>query len=221
MQYVLLFMEGIITFISPCMLPMLPIYLIYFSGTEGGKKAVLKHAIAFVLGFTVVFVLLGAFAGLVGQFLIRYQLWFNLFSGLVVILFGLSYLGVISIPLFNKQKHHASHNRELNTLSAALFGIVFSIGWTPCVGAFLGSALMMASLSGSTLSGVLMLLVYSMGLGLPFILSAVLIDQLKTTFDFIKRHYKVINTVSGIFLILIGILMATGHMGRLLSLLAV
>ena len=104
--------------------------------------------------------------------------------------------------------------------SALVFGIIFSVGWTPCVGAFLGSALMLASQQGHVLEGILMLLMYSLGLGIPFVLSAVLIDYLKAAFDWIKKHYAVINTVSGILLILIGILMATGTIGWLLGILS-
>ena len=104
--------------------------------------------------------------------------------------------------------------------SAVLFGVIFSLGWTPCVGAFLGSALMLASQQGHVVEGMLMLLAYSLGLGIPFALSAVLIDYLKSAFSWIKRNYRVINTVSGWLLILIGILMATGTLGRLLTLLS-
>jgi cytochrome c-type biogenesis protein len=108
------------------------------------------------------------------------------------------------------------NNGGMNFFSAVLFGLVFSIGWTPCVGAFLGSALIMASTQGQILGGVLMLACYSAGLALPFIVSALLIDSLKSAFDFIKRHYKVINTVSGCLLILVGILMATGMLGLIM-----
>ena len=104
--------------------------------------------------------------------------------------------------------------------SAALFGIIFSLGWTPCVGAFLGSALALATQQGHVLEGTLMLLAYSLGLGIPFLLSAVLIDALKGAFDWVKRHYQIINLLSGGFLILIGILMASGMLGRLLRQLA-
>ena len=104
--------------------------------------------------------------------------------------------------------------------SALVFGMIFSVGWTPCVGAFLGSALMLASQQGHVVEGMLMLLAYSLGLGIPFVLSAVLIDYLKTAFQWIKRNYNVINAVSGALLVLIGILMATGTLGRLLSLLS-
>jgi cytochrome c-type biogenesis protein len=106
----------------------------------------------------------------------------------------------------------------LRFFSSALFGVIFSISWTPCVGAFLGSALMMASARGRTLTGILMLFVYSLGLGIPFVVSALLIDRLKNAFDFIKRNYKAINIASGALLVVIGLLMATGLMGRVLSL---
>ena len=108
---------------------------------------------------------------------------------------------------------------NMNFFSAMLFGIIFSIGWTPCVGAFLGSALMMASQEGQVLKGMLMLLVYSLGLGIPFIISAVLIDYLKSVFTFIKGNYNIINKVCGVFLIVVGILMATGTIGKLLAIL--
>ena len=104
--------------------------------------------------------------------------------------------------------------------SAFLFGIVFSVGWTPCVGAFLGSALMLASQQGHVLEGMAMLLVYSLGLGIPFLISSLIVDKLKSAFDWIKMHYNIINKICGIFLVVIGILMATGLMGRFLALLS-
>jgi len=110
--------------------------------------------------------------------------------------------------------------KELGFFSAILFGMVFSIGWTPCVGAFLGSALMLASQQGHVLTGVLMLLCYSAGLGIPFVASALLIDSLKSTFDFIKRNYTIINRICGILLIIMGILMMTGLMNKFLGLLS-
>ncbi len=174
MQYAIAFLEGIITFISPCLLPMLPIYVSYFAG--GGERSTgktLKIAAGFVLGFTVVFTALGALAGTAGGFL-------------------------------------REHRTAVNLIS----------GWTPCVGAFLGSALMLASQQGSTLTGTLMLLAYSLGLGVPFLLSAVLIDRLKAAFDWIKRNYERINAVCGVFLVAVGVLMATGLLERLLGLLS-
>lgn len=221
MTYFVLFLEGFITFISPCLLPMLPIYVSYFAAGDGTKKTVLSNALAFVLGFTSIFVLMGAFAGSVGSFILRYQTAFNWISGIIVILFGLNFLGVIRIPFLNRTSDREVPTGQMNVLSAALFGVVFSIAWTPCVGAFLGTALMQASHSGSLLTGIYMLLAYSAGLGIPFVLSALLIDQLRSTFNWIKRNYKLINAISGGLLILVGLLMITGLMGRLLTFLSV
>ena len=136
-----------------------------------------------------------------------------------MILFGLNYLGVFKINLFHGSNRSIKGN-SLDFFSAVLFGMIFSVGWTPCVGAFLGSALMLASRQAHMVEGMLMLLAYSMGLGIPFILSAVLIDYLKSAFQWIKKNYRVINTVSGIMLIIIGIMMSTGTIGQLLRLLS-
>ena len=218
MQYFLSFLEGIITFISPCLLPMLPIYISYFAG--GGEKSTgrtLTNALGFVLGFTMVFVCLGAFAGTLGGLLWRYRTVLNFVTGLVVIFFGLNYLGVLKIHIFRGMGGNMGE-KELGFFSSFAFGLVFSIGWTPCVGAFLGSALMLASQQGTALKGVLLLLIYSAGLGIPFVASALLIDKLKGAFGFIKRNYKVINIVCGILLIGVGILMMTGLMSKYISL---
>lgn len=220
MQYIISFLEGIITFISPCLLPMLPIYISYFAG--GGARTTKKTvtcALGFVAGFTLVFMAMGALAGTVGSFLKTYQTAVNVVSGLVVIFFGLNFLGVFKLNLF-RGSGRSVDTANMNFFSAALFGVIFSLGWTPCVGAFLGSALMLASQQGHVVEGMLMLLAYSLGLGIPFLLSAVLIDYLKSAFDWIKRNYKIINAISGGLLILIGIMMATGTLGRLLTLLS-
>lgn len=220
MQYLIVFLEGIITFISPCLLPMIPIYISYFAGVkEHNLKRTAVNACGFVAGFTVMFVLMGALAGRVGSFLKEYQTAINVISGLVVVFFGLNFLGVFKLNLF-RGRNWTVNTDNMGFMSAVLFGIIFSIGWTPCVGAFLGSALMLASQQGHVISGIIMLFVYSLGLGIPFILSAVLIDRLKTAFDWIKRNYGIINRISGGFLILVGILMATGLLGRLLALLS-
>ena len=219
MQYILSLLEGIITFISPCLLPMLPVYLSFFAGGSGGEKtnSTLKNAIGFVCGFTVVFLILGAFAGSIGLFLRQYTSVVNIITGLIVILFGLNFLGLIQIDLLNRTYGKELHIKEMGFFSSVLFGIVFSIGWTPCVGAFLGSALMLASQQGSAIEGMLMLLFYSMGLGIPFIISAVLIHRLKTAFQWIKAHYRIINLLSGGLLVIVGILMMTGWMGYFLT----
>lgn len=219
MQYVIAFLEGVITFLSPCLLPMLPIYISYFAG--GGERSVrqtLTGSVGFVAGFSIIFVILGALAGTVGSFLKEHQTLVNIVSGAVVIFFGLNFLGVFKLNLFHGGSRHVD-TQNMNFFSAMIFGMIFSLGWTPCVGAFLGSALMMASQQGHVLQGMALLLVYALGLGVPFLLSAVLIDYLKSTFQWIKNHYTIINRISGGLLILVGILMATGWMGRLLTIL--
>ena len=220
MQYIISFLEGVITFISPCILPMIPIYISYFASGGEDKKNTLKNALGFVLGFSTGFVCLGAFAGTIGSFLKRYATGVNIATGIIVIIFGLNFIGIINIPFLNISRKANMEVRANNFFSSILFGVVFSIGWTPCVGAFLGSALMMASQQGTMLSGILMLVSYSVGLGIPFVISAMLIDKLKGTFDFIKKNYKLINIISGGFLILVGILMMTGTMGYMISFLS-
>ncbi len=219
MNYLLLFIEGIITFISPCLLPMLPIYVSYFAGgDERSTRKTLTCALGFVLGFTILFVSMGALAGTLGSFLRQYQTAVNIVCGLIIIFFGLNFLGVFHLNLFRGSSKAVKKN--LGFFSAIVFGFIFSVSWTPCVSAFLGSALAQASQQGQTLKGMLMLLCYSAGLGLPFLFSAVLIDRLKSAFNWIKRNYKIINLISGSFLILIGVLMASGLLGRFLSLLS-
>ncbi len=221
MDYLISFLEGIITFISPCLLPMLPVYISYFAGqnSDGNKKTTVINAIGFVLGFTIIFVLLGAFAGAVGSFLKEYSTVVNIVSGMIIILFGLNFMEVIRIPFINANHQLNMQTANVGFFSSVLFGIIFSIGWTPCVGTFLGSALMLAASSGESLKGILMLFSFSLGLGIPFITSAILIDQLKSTFAFVKKNYRVINLISGSLLIIVGLLMATGLMGYFLSLL--
>ena len=197
---------------------MLPIYISYFAG--GGERTTKKTLIGvsgFVSGFTLVFVAMGALAGTLGIFLKTYAFWVNLISGLIVIVFGLNYMGVFNLTFF-KGIHRSMDKKEMGFFSALTFGMIFSIGWTPCVGAFLGSALMLASQQAHVLEGMGMLLTYSLGLGIPFLISAVLIDKMKSAFNWIKRNYKVINTVCGGILVLIGIMMATGIMGKFLAL---
>ena len=215
MEYLLTFVEGIISFISPCMLPMLPLYISYFAGNGGKKQNVLIKSISFVLGFTFVFTILGVFAGAVGMFLSKFSVVFNIVCGLFVVVFGLSYLDIIPLSFL---KGISQGGNITNALSAFVFGMIYSVSLTPCVGAFLGSALMTAASSGEVGKGALLLVFYSLGLGIPFVISALLLDSLSGVFGFIKRNYKVINTVCGIFLILVGVLMMMGQMTKLVSL---
>lgn len=214
MQYLITFLEGIISFLSPCMLPMLPIYISYFAGNADKKGHILSRAIAFVFGFSIVFTGLGLFAGTLSGFLIRYQQVVQIVCGLIVIIFGLSYLDIFHLPFFKGMQKPASIS---SIFSALVFGMIYSVSLTPCVGTFLGAALMQAGLSGGAIKGGLLLLAYSLGLGIPFLISAVLIDRLNAVFTFIKQHYKIVNLVSGLFLIITGIFMMLGIMNKLLA----
>lgn len=207
MQFVITFLEGMISFISPCMLPMLPVYISYFAGGADKKSHTMIRACAFVLGYTIVFTSLGIFAGSLGFFLTRYRTAVNIVSGIIIILFGLSYLELFSLPFFKGvQREH----QVTGILSALIFGMVYSVNLTPCVGAFLGSAIMMASSSANAFLGGLLLLTYSLGLGIPFLLAAALTKQLNVLFQKIKKNYLWINRICGCFLILVGILTAFG-----------
>jgi len=200
------------------MLPMLPLYISYFAADNNEKtpkSKVFLRALAFVLGFSIVFCLLGLFAGTLGEFLRKYQIVINIICGCIVVLFGFSYLEVIPLPFL---KGITKAHRASSIASAFVFGIIYSVSLTPCIGAFLGSALMLASTSGSSQQGVLLLLTYSLGMGIPFLLSSILIERLTTTFQAIKKHYNVINKVCGVFLIVMGILMASGLFNRFLGL---
>jgi cytochrome c-type biogenesis protein len=221
MNYLILFLEGTITFISPCLLPMLPIYISYFAGQdlEGKGRPVIRNAAGFVLGFTIVFVVLGAFAGTIGSALKEHTAIVNIIAGIIVVLFGLSFMGIVKIPFIGVKTQLDSKEVKAGFLSSLAFGIIFSISWTPCVGAFLGSALMLAASTGDSVRGILMLLSFSLGLGIPFLVSAVLIERLKYTFEIIKKNYRIINYISGGLLVIVGLMMATGMMGYFLSIL--
>lgn len=212
MEYIVTFLEGIASFISPCVLPMIPIYISYFAGQDYNKKnKALINSIGFVIGFSIIFVFLGVLASSIGSFVLRYQNIIKIVFGIVIIIFGLNMMEKIKIPFLNKTLKINSKKKDFNFLSSILFGILFSIGWTPCVGVFLGSALMMASTEGEVLKGSILLLCYSIGLGIPFIISSLLIEKLKKLFTWIKEHYNLINTISGLFLILIGIINITSN----------
>lgn len=227
MEYAITFLEGVITFVSPCLLPLLPVYVAYFAGDAGTRlpsarrlKRTLVNALGFVAGFTLLFTLMGAFAGTVGAFFVQHQDALNLVCGGIVVLLGLNYLGVLRLPLLQRTLRPRHSIIPRSFASSALFGLVFAVGWTPCVGAFLGSALSLAASAAEAGQGVALLFSYSLGLGVPFVVSAVLVDQLEGAFRWVKRHYRIIDRACGALLVLVGVLMATGLLGGWLRLLA-
>lgn len=211
MEYLFTFLEGIASFISPCLLPMLPIYLSYFIGEDDKKTSkALINAIGFVLGFTIVFLLLSIFASQLGMIISSNITYIKIVFGIIIILLGLNYMEIFQIKFLNRSKQIHADTKNLNFIKAIVFGILFSISWTPCIGTFLSSALLLIAKQQDMMKGVLLMIVYSIGLGIPFIVSVVLIEKLKEMFNFIKKHYNIIKKISGIILIIMGIYMIFG-----------
>jgi cytochrome c-type biogenesis protein len=213
-SYLLTFVEGILSFLSPCILPMLPVYFMYLAGVtekeasaaSSVKGKMVSNSIGFVVGFTVVFVALGATASTIGHFLAVNKGLLQKISGVVIIILGLNFLGLLNIKFLNTEKRFDIKLDNLGFFRSILFGVVFAFGWTPCLGAFLGSALMLASNSVTIYQGMLMLLLFSIGLGLPFILTSLLFEKLELAFNKIKKHGRIIGIISGVVLIAAGIL---------------
>jgi cytochrome c-type biogenesis protein len=211
-EYLQSFFEGVLTFISPCILPMLPIYFIYLAGdTEGDKgknkkkRNLVLNSIGFVIGFTIIFVLLGATATSLGVFFKEKKSTLKIISGIIVFIFGLNYTGFIKIGILNKQKRLDFQFEKLNFLKSIIFGMVFSFAFSPCVSAFLASVLARTSVSDTLIEGMLLLFIYSIGLGTPFIISAIAFENIKGVFKTIQKHNRIISIVSGGLLMLAGL----------------
>lgn len=210
----LLFFEGVLTFISPCILPMFPVFLMYLSNESQKKgKDLILNILGFILGFTLVFVALGATATALGSLLSQNRVLLQRIGGVVIILFGLHMGGFVRIPLLDYQRGLQMKTETSGFFSALIFGVVFSFGWSPCLGTFLGAALILAADAGTLGTGMFYLFVFSMGLGLPFLLTGILFSKLEQAFHFIKKHYTLITRISGIFLIVVGLLMAFNLFG--------
>lgn len=216
MDFVLTFIEGILTFISPCILPMLPIYFLYLAGISEGneknslsKNKLLINSVGFVIGFTVIFVLLGATVTTIGQFLTEHKDLLRKISGILMVIFGLNFTGIINLGFLNLEKRLDYKVNKLNFFNSIVFGMVFAFGWSPCLGAFLGSALSLASSSKTVIGGIMLLFIYSMGLAIPFIVSAFIFERAKNIFKQLQKHNRLISIISGLLLIIAGILIFT------------
>lgn len=205
MEYLLTFLEGIASFISPCLLPMLPIYISYFSGSDSKKNKALKNSIAFVFGFSLIFIILAILSNRVGVFLTQYLKYIKYVFGVIIIFLGLNYMEVFKFDLFSKFKKYNSDVKDMGILKSFVFGIMFSISMTPCVGTFLSSALLLIANQESLLKGIILIVLYCLGLGIPFIISSMLIDKLKNVFNIIKKNYKIVKIISGVILLIMGI----------------
>lgn len=205
MEYMFIFLEGIASFISPCVMPMLPIYFSYLTG--GDTKKGIKNTLGFIIGFSIIFIVLGIFSSSLGLLVTKYMNIIKMIFGLVIIILGLNYMEMLKLNQMNKFNAVKIDLSNLGFLKAILFGIMFAITWTPCVGTFLASALMLVAEKGELLYGIKLLVTYSLGLAIPFMVSAIILDKAKKTFKWVKEHYNVIKKISGILLIILGFYM--------------
>ena len=208
MEFLFTFIEGIASFVSPCLLPMIPIYISYFAGKDEEKTSkALINSCGFVLGFTTIFIVLAIFASKLGIILSENIKYIKIVFGIIIIILGLNYMDILNIKFLNKTSFKKFDNKNLNFIKAFAFGCLFSISWTPCIGTFLSSALLMVAKQQEMAKGILLMLVYSIGLGIPFIISTLLIEKLKEVFNFIKKNYNIVKKISGAILILMGFYM--------------
>ena len=205
MEYILIFLEGIASFISPCVLPLVPIYISYFAGQDPKKNKAITNSIAFVIGYSIVFAILAVLANRFGMVLVGLTKTIKIVLGSVVIVLGLNYMDVLKINIFGNSKRLQMNMKNLNFIKSLMFGTLFSVSITPCVGTFLTSALVLIATKTELLKGIILIFLYCLGLGIPFIVSAIFIDRLKRVFDFIKKNYRIIKIVSGLILIIMGI----------------
>ena len=210
-------LAGLLSFISPCVLPLIPGYLSFISGVsieqmstrdkaQSHQWKLVVNTIFFVLGFSLVFVLLGASATSIGSLLGRYIGIFNKVAGVVVFVFGLHLTGILRIKALNYEKRFHAGQKKMGVIGSAVIGIAFAFGWTPCIGPILGTILALAAQQNSLNHGVMLLLFYSAGLGVPFILTALLFNYLIGAFGFIKRHFRIVELISGGLLMVVGVL---------------
>lgn len=219
------FLAGLLAFLSPCVLPLIPAYISYVSGLTiaelKSKKVNLKvitHSLLFILGFSSVFVSMGASATFLGSFLIKSQFVFDKMAGILIIIFGLHFSGFFKIRFLNYEERF--HLKEISDSPgvAFLLGVAFAFGWTPCIGPILASILIIASRQETAMSGVVLLSSFSLGLGIPFLVAALIVDRFFIFFDKIKKYFNVIEIVAGLLLILLGLLIFFEQMGRFTSL---
>ena len=215
---------GVLSFLSPCVLPLVPPYLCFLGGTTFDQLAgedetpshvyatVVLSSVAFVLGFTTVFVILGATATAAGQLLAANLPLLSKIAGAIIILAGLHFLGVIHIPILHREARYHADARPAGLVGAYVIGLAFAFGWTPCIGPVLGAILAVAAGEDSLRQGVGLLLVYSLGLGIPFILAAIAIKPFLKAMGRFRRHLGTIEKVLGAFLVLTGILFLTDSM---------
>ena len=216
------FTAGLISFLSPCILPMIPSYLAFITGIsleelsqdqnlKKVRKSVITNSLLFIMGFSILFIAMGASATFIGKFLARNIRWLEIIGGTFVIILGLHFAGLFKIKFLEREKKIHLDKKPLGALGTVLVGMAFGAGWTPCVGPILGSILTMAAATQDVAKGIILLISYSVGLGIPFLLTGLLIHKFFEYFKTIRKYFRVITLVGGILLVIIGLLLITGY----------
>ena len=219
--YFLSFFAGFVSFLSPCVLPLIPGYISFINGTtlenleDKKKNFIFKETLLFTLGFSVVFISLGATATFFGSLIFKYSTFFTYFVGIVIIFFSLNMIGILQLRLLNQELKYHFHNQITKPYMSFLVGIGFGFGWSPCIGPILGSVLALASLETTITKGVILLLIYSIGLAIPFILSGLFITKFLVFSKKTRMHIIKIQKVSGYILLMTGVLIVTGKLQTL------
>jgi len=223
------FVFGLLSFVSPCVLPIIPGYISFISGKSlqdmrdddaSAKRTILSNTIVFILGFTIVFVLMGAAATSIGKFLNDNLAIISKIAGVIIIVFGLHMIGIFKIGFLNYEKRFHLQDKKLGILGSFTVGSAFAFGWTPCIGPILAGILAIASQQETVYQGIVLLFVYSLGLGIPFFLTALSINKFFTVFNRVKQHFHTIEVVGGIMLVAVGVLMITNYLTIIASYLA-
>ncbi len=213
---------GILSFLSPCVLPLLPSYLSFITGmsvdelmgrkgNSRTKRVIMIHSLMFILGFSLVFILLGASASLLGEALVKYQVWISRIGGAFIVLLGIQFTGLINLNFFQKERKLHLKEKPMGYLGSSLVGITFAAGWTPCIGPILASILFYASTTSSISSGIALLAVYSAGFALPFFFASWGLESFLKRYQRFKKYLRGISVISGMFLIGVGILLMTNY----------
>jgi len=220
------FLAGLLSFISPCVLPLIPGYISFISGEsiqalknseeiKNSRQKVILSSLFFVLGFSFVFILLGASATTIGRFLLKYLRILSVIAGIVIIILGLHLAGVFRIKFLYFEKKFQVQKKPVNVFGSFLLGVAFAFGWTPCIGPILAAILAVAASQGTIAKGILLLTSYSLGMAIPFMITSLSITLFFKLFDKIKKYFNIIEWISGILLVIIGLLMVTGIFTRI------
>ena len=208
----LAFGAGLLSFVSPCVLPLIPSYLTFVTGVgidelAHSRRAALVHALLFVLGFTLIFIALGASATVLGRLLLAYRVWITRAGGALIVLFGLYLLGVARIAAFDRERRVHLADKPVGYLGSVLVGVAFGAGWTPCLGPILGAILTYTAAAADLSRGLPLLLAYSLGLAIPFLVAAVAVERFLETVTKLRPHLARVSQVSGALLVVVGLLM--------------